>query len=136
MTMPEYQKHFKRLRVRIAASLGLLAVLLVVCAALHVTVPWWILFFFLLGSLIVGAGYPAYYRLKHHPRKQDRQERRYALAQLVGRPIGFACLIAGALAMAMKTTTASAVAPYLVLIGTFLASMSVLFRYKGWNETA
>jgi hypothetical protein len=134
--MLEYQQHYKRLRVRIAASLGLLAALLVICAALHVAVPWWVLFFFLLGSLIGGAGYPAYFRLKHHPRKQDRQERRYALAQLVGRPVGFACLIAGALAIAMKTATASAIAPYLVLIGTFLASISVLFRYKGWNEAA
>ena len=130
-TMESYRKDFQVVRSRLALVFVFLAGLLGVCMKLHVGVPWWAVLLLLVVALIGGAGFPAYYRLMHHPHKADSRERRYAVAQLVGRPLGLSLITAGMLALAMGTHTSTAAAPVLVLSGTLLASIPVFFRYKG-----
>ena len=136
MTMETYRTEYRRLHERLALGFAVLAGLLGVCWTFHLAVPWWAVLLLLLAVLIGGAGVPAYYRLKHHPLRGDKRERRYALAQLLTRPVGLGCILAGLLALGMGTTAALAVSPYLVVGGAFLASLPIFFKYKDQPKRA
>jgi dipeptide/tripeptide permease len=132
--MEDYRREAQKAKVRVSGPLLVAGIAFLLFTSLHLTVPWWAVLALLGAALGGGIIYPVVYRRRHHPNRADRQERRYTLVQLVGRTLGFIGIVAGLLALNLGTETATAIAPYLGIIGVIFASASIFFRYKGWDE--
>jgi MFS family permease len=131
--MTEYRREAQKAKVRVSGPLLVCGLAFLLFTSVHLTVPWWAVLGLLFAALGGGIIYPVVYRWRHHPMRQDTRERRYTLVQLIGRTQGFIGIVAGLLALNRATERATAVAPFLVILGVMCASASVFFRYEGWD---
>jgi hypothetical protein len=126
----EYRRAAQKAKTRVSLPLLVLGVFFFACESLRLPVPWWAVLGLLLSALGGGVIFPVVYRRRHHPMRLDARERRYTLAQLIGRSVGFVGIVGGFIALGLRTERASAVAPYLALFGCLCACVSVFFRYE------
>ncbi len=93
--LAEYEREHRAAMQKVGACLLLGGVAFGGLVALHLA-PAWLVLVVLLLVLAYGVIYPVRWRREHHPFRLEARERRYSMALLLGRSVGFASLMVAA----------------------------------------
>jgi hypothetical protein len=103
--------------------------LLLILIQLKLIVGWMTLLIFIM-VFVLGIVQPIRYRLKNHPFRTEKREKRFARALLFGCALGFAFLFASAVLIGIDGDIASRAARACAMLGVMGFCTPIFFSYK------
>jgi hypothetical protein len=104
-------------------------ILLVALIQLKLVVGWMVLLIFIM-VFVLGIVQPIRYRLKHHPFRAEKKEKRFARVLLLGCTLGFTFLFASAVLVGMDGDILGRAARACAVLGVMGFCTPIFFSYK------